>query len=97
MCYVAPLSGAIVTTFIWNKRKSVESFWLGLLFYGGVFFGIIDHLWNGELFLISKNLSADLLLGVAITCAILLFWGLLLILAKINPTISAYVNIKNSR
>lgn len=44
------------------------------MFYGGAIFGVIDHLWNGELFLVSENWVKDLLLGVVIAAAILAGW-----------------------
>ena len=94
MCYAVPLTGAIITSFVWSKKRDVQSWWLSLILYGGALFGVIDHLWNGELFLISKNMTSDLLLGVAITAAMFLFWRLLLLAAKTNPTLATYVNIK---
>ena len=59
MCYTVPTAAAIVTTFIWKKNRSLGLWWLLLLFYGGALFGVIDHLWNGELFLISENWVRD--------------------------------------
>lgn len=88
MCYVGPLSGAIVTSFLWRATKSVRIFWLNLLFWGGALFGVIDHLLNGELFLVSENIGWDLLLGVIITGAILLAWGGVVILSRKHPVLS---------
>ncbi len=59
MCYVVPTAAAIVTTFIWRKNGSFKLWWLTLLFYGGALFGIIDHLWNRELLLISEDWFKD--------------------------------------
>lgn len=95
MCYTAPLVGAVVTTAAWAKTKNVKVWWLTLMFYGGALFGVIDHLWNGELFLISENIISDLLLGLAITAIILVCWGIMLICSKISPTLANYVNIKS--
>jgi hypothetical protein len=50
---------------------------LNLLLAGGAVFGIIDHAWNGELFLIGPDIVSDLLLGVAITAAIVGVWSVL--------------------
>lgn len=87
MCYVGPLSGAIVASFLWRKTKSVKVFWLTLLFWGGALFGVIDHLLNGELFLISEDIVWDLSLGAIITVSILLAWGAVVFLARKNPAL----------
>ena len=47
---------------------------LNLLFWGGALFGVIDHLWNGELFSIPQNPMKDLLLGVVISVGIVAAW-----------------------
>lgn len=91
MCYAVPLAGALVTSAVWGKTKSVKVWWLTLLFYGGALFGVIDHFWNGELFLISENIISDLLLGVTITAIIVIFWGLMVLLSKVSPTLANYV------
>ena len=92
MCYLGPTTAAIVTTFIWNKKKTLRLFWLMLMFYGGSLFGVIDHLWNGELFLVSKDWMKDLSLGVVITAVIILAWGLILFLAKRVPFLNTYLS-----
>lgn len=95
MCYTAPLAGAIVTSVVWRKTRDVKVWWLTLMFYGGALFGVIDHFWNGELFLVSENIISDLLLGVTITVIILISWGITVICSKTNPTLANYVNIKS--
>ena len=95
MCYIAPVMGAVVTSVVWSKTKSIKVWWLNLMFYGGALFGVIDHLWNGELFLISGNIVSDLLLGVTITAIILVSWGVMVRCSKVNPTLANYVNIKS--
>jgi len=87
MCYLGPTTAAIVTTFMWKNKKTLRLFWLMLMFYGGSLFGVIDHLWNGELFLVSENWVKDALLGVVITAATLLAWRIILALAKSNPSL----------
>lgn len=67
-----------------EKEKNSIFFWLMLMFYGASLFGLIDHLWNGELFLISKDWLKDLSLGIVITETILIAWKIILILAKNN-------------
>lgn len=94
MCYAAPLVGAFVTSVAWKKTRSVKIWWLNLMFYGGALFGVIDHWWNGELFLISENIVSDLLLGVTITAVILLSWGIAVICSKLNPTLGSYVKVE---
>lgn len=95
MCYVAPVIGAVITSVAWGKTKSVKAWWLALLFCGGALFGVIDHLWNGELFLISENIVSDLLLGVAIVAVILAVWGATVVWSKKNPTLANYVSINS--
>jgi len=86
VCYVVPAVAAIVH---YGLRKSKTSWkrntshlWLSLLLSGGAIFGIVDHLWNGELFLFGENLILDLLLGVTITVAILIAWFIVITLNK---------------
>ena len=86
MCYAGPLAAAAVTTAIWAKTKSEKIWWLNLMFWGGALFGVIDHWWNGELFLISEHIVKDLLLGVVIVAGILISWGILVARRKIKAT-----------
>ena len=88
MCYTIPLAAALTTSFIWKKKMAVKLWWLILMFYGSSLFGIIDHLWNQELFLISKNWVKDLCLGGVITAGTILLWGILLTLAKRSPVLT---------
>ena len=94
MCYAAPLVGAVVTSVAWKKTKSVKIWWLNLMFCGGALFGVIDHWWNGELFLISENIASDLMLGVVITAIIFVSWGIALAYSRINPVLTSYMNIR---
>ncbi len=91
MCYTVPLAVSAITTLKWKKKKSVKLWWLNLLLYGASAFGVIDHLYNGELFLISANLGKDLFLGVLITLFVFLLWGIILHMSKVNTTISKYI------
>lgn len=93
MCYAVPVVGAVVTSVAWNKTKSVKLWWLNLLFWGGALFGVIDHWWNGELFLISENIVSDLMLGVAISAVILVSWGIMVAVSKASPTLSNYTRV----
>lgn len=62
-CYILPTAVAIFG-FAARKRgwKGKYAEWFTLLFSGGALFGVIDHLWNGELFLIGENWLMDLML-----------------------------------
>ncbi len=92
MCYLGPTTAAIVTTFMWKSKKTLRLFWLMLMFYGGSLFGVIDHLWNGELFLVSENWIKDLSLGAVITVGIILAWAGILALAKRSPSLNTYLS-----
>ena len=96
MCYAVPTSGAVITTAIWSKTKSVKVWWLTLLLWGGAIFGVIDHLWNGELFLVSKNIVSDLMLGVVITAVIFVGWSITVIMSKSNPVLANYTKVQTS-
>jgi len=81
VCYAIPVVAAFVH---YGLRKNVRRLnesprqsWLTLLLTGGGLFGAIDHLWNGELFLIGPNLSSDLALGTVITVGIFCLWEVL--------------------
>ena len=92
MCYLGPTTAAIVTTFIWKGKKTSVLFWLMLMFYGGALFGVIDHLWNGELFLVSKDWIKDVSLGVVITVGIIVAWRIIISLAKRTPALSSHLS-----
>ena len=76
MCYSVPIVTSAVTTVLWARNKSPRMLQLNLMLYGASIFGFVDHLWNGELFLISDNIAKDLLLGVTITAMVFVAWGL---------------------
>jgi hypothetical protein len=90
MCYTVPVAGAIVTSALWGKTKNTRILWLNLLFWGGALFGVVDHLWNGELFLISENIISDLLLGITIAAVIMVWWGVMVFISKTSPILSQY-------
>ncbi len=83
VCYAVPTVAAIIH---YATRKNISSWktsthqlWLTLLLLGSAIFGVVDHLWNGELFLIGENLGFDLLLGVVITIVTIAIWSILVI------------------
>lgn len=92
MCYTIPAAGAIVTTILWNQSKDIRLWWLNLMFWGGALFGVIDHLWNGELFIFSPNILNDLTLGAVITASIFFSWKWLLRKSLSVPALASYLN-----
>ncbi|MBI5228472.1 hypothetical protein HY991_00050 [Candidatus Micrarchaeota archaeon] len=87
VCYIVPSAAALVCL---GARKRLHSgdqrlLWLNLMLAGGAVFGIVDHWWNGELLAIGKNIGADLLLGVAITLAIVVLWAVVVTAQAIAP------------
>ena len=93
MCYTVQLAGAIVSSIAWSVKKSVKIWWLTLMFFGAALFGVIDHWWNGELFLVSENIVSDLLLGVAISIFTVIAWWLTILVSKKSATLMSYVNV----
>ena len=86
VCYIVPTIASVIE-YIRNrkvKQKIPHRNWLNLMFLGGALFGTIDHLWNGELFLISANWTMDLALGFTITTGIIGSWGLIVSTQKIT-------------
>lgn len=86
VCYAVPAIAAI-SHFVMRKnitswKDSTNHLWLGLLLGGGAIFGLVDHWWNGELFLIGENILMDLMLGVTITIAIVIIWAVVIMLNK---------------
>jgi len=86
VCYTIPTAAAIAHYIMRRKikgwKEDVYQSWLNLLLAGGAIFGVVDHLCNGELFLIGENILLDLMLGVIITTVIVLIWDLLVIIDK---------------
>jgi hypothetical protein len=86
VCYVVPAVASVIE-YIKNRnvqQKTPHKNWLNLMFLGGAIFGIIDHLWNGELFLISTNWATDLALGFTITGGIIGSWSLIVYIPRIT-------------
>ena len=88
VCYIVPAAAAIVhyglRRNIRGWSKSIHHFWLSLLLAGGAIFGVVDHLWNGDLFIIGEEPLIDVMLGVTITAAILVAWAIIVTLKKAN-------------
>ena len=86
VCYIVPAAAAIVhyglRRNILGWSTSIHHFWLSLLLAGGAIFGVVDHLWNGELFMIGKEPLIDIMLGVTITVVIFIAWAVIVTLNK---------------
>ena len=85
VCYAVPLAATIIVSLKrkLSGEKTKEGFWLNLLLLGGSLFGIIDHFWNGGLFLLGPNILADLSLGATITLGIFAAWGVIVFREKL--------------
>jgi hypothetical protein len=94
VCYIIPLIATVIGLLRRKIKhpKDPHSYWLNLMFLGGAIFGVIDHLWNGELFLIGENLMTDLALGVTITSGIIVSWGVIISLPRINRAMGRLSN-----
>ncbi len=71
-CWTVPLIATLLTYIgrHTSHSKDIHGFWLNIMLLGGTVFGVIDHLWYGELFIIGANWAMDLALGGAITAGI---------------------------
>ncbi len=88
VCYIVPAIVAIAGLLAKKSGKFNDTYgnWFVMLFLGGSLFGVVDHLWNGELFLISENLVSDILLGIAITFTIAAVWAIAVHLDKLETS-----------
>ncbi len=79
VCYAVPLAATVIVSLRRriSVKKTKEGLWLNLMLLGGSLFGVIDHFWNGELFLLGSNLLADISLGATITLGIFAAWGIM--------------------
>ncbi len=82
-CFIVPTVAAIVHKGLKSRFPSWKEdryhSWLTKLLAGGAIFGLVDHAWNGELFMIGENFLVDLALGVTITLTIFAVWGAMVI------------------
>ena len=86
-CYTIPAAAAIIHFFMRKKKpimmSSAKHKTLNLMLTGGAIFGVVDHLWNGELFAFSLM---DTLLGFTITAVIMLAWLIMNYVEKFKIT-----------
>ena len=92
MCYAVTLVGAIATSVVWNRTRNMKTYWLLLLFFGGSIFGILDHVWKGDLFF-SANIGDDILLGLFISLTILAAWIVMCVKYRIKDKVVVKNNI----
>jgi hypothetical protein len=86
VCYLVPLSTAIGTLVMKKmcKQKGGRFGLLNMMLWGGAIMLVIDHLWNGELFLIGENIGLDLALGFAMTGTVIMVWAIVSFAAKVS-------------
>jgi hypothetical protein len=91
VCYAVPTAVAVLSILFRRKLNLNAKYaeWFTLLFSGGAIFGVVDHLWNGELFLIGKNIGSDILLGFTITATLFAVWLVMVKLDAAKNTSSA--------
>jgi hypothetical protein len=90
VCYIVPTIATLIQFIRRRKNKDQHNYWLNLLFLGAAIFGVIDHLWNGELFFISANWLADLTLGFTITTGLVGCWELIISLPRITELVRRF-------
>jgi len=87
VCYAISVIAAILC-FGWRKGGNIKDpryLWLNQMLAGSAIFGVVDHAWNGELFLIGANIMSDLALGTVIVLSIVAFWGIMVYTPKLSP------------
>ena len=89
VCYVVPTVAALIHGAMRKNfdslKKNTYQLWLNLMLMGGAIFGVVDHIWNGELFLIGPNIVSDLALGVVISMVIVATWAVVARMSAIAP------------
>ena len=98
VCYAVPLIAAFFG-FGWRgafggaKAHPVEERWLRLMLLGASVFGVVDHLWNGELMLMGDSIATDIALGCVITLAVFASWAIFVAFGRIaaRPDVAAAV------
>lgn len=90
ICYIIPIIPLIILSLLRKKIniKEPEKGWLYLLLLGAVIFGVVDHLWNGELFLISEEPLKDIALGVVITISVFIVWRIIVAVYKARKKVA---------
>ena len=92
-CYIVPMSAAIICFYLRKNKPSMKHkhyLWLNQLFLGGAIFGFVDHLWNGELFMLGEKPLLDIALGVTITIITFGTWKLMVLYENTSSKSSNY-------
>ena len=99
-CFVVPTAAAIVTTAIGKKvPEKYHLNWLNSMMWGGVVMLAVEHIAHGEIVLyppfltagLSEVLPEMLRVGVPMTLAIFLIWGIMVAVAAIATKRVKYV------
>ncbi len=92
VCYIVPLVATLIgfTSRKASHNRGVQGFWLNIMLFGGALFGLVDHFWHGELFLIGANWASDLALGGAITLGITAGWGVIVFKSRIAESMHRF-------
>ena len=82
VCYAVPLVATVILSACRrasasNWLRSAQGFWLNIMMLGGSVFGLVDHLFAGELFVLTSAWMTDIAIGGAITAGIAGCWGVL--------------------
>ncbi len=90
MCFIVPLTITLIINGLKIAKKiSISNLnRLNFLMLGGVTMLVVDHLWNGELFLIGPNVIKDLILGVVMSVAVLSIWIMMIVYEKKHSSVS---------
>jgi len=99
-CFVIPAGAAIVTTVVGKKiPEKYHLNWLNSMLWGGVAMLAIEHISHGEIVLYPPFLTAGLpevwpemmRVGVPMTLAIVLIWGVMVAVAAIASKRVKYI------
>ena len=84
-CYAAPVAAAIIHFIFRKKAISLKGDkhhkWLNIMFLGAGVFGVVDHIWNRELFAFGLS---DMILGLFITLALVVSWAVMVTVDKMS-------------
>jgi len=99
-CFLVPTGAAIVTTAMGKKiPEKYHINWLNSMLWGGVVMLAVEHIAHKEILLyppfltagLSEVLPEMLRVGVPMTLAILLIWGIMVVVAAIATKKVKYV------
>ena len=101
-CFVVPTAAAIVTTAMGKKvPEKYHLNWLNSMLWGGVVMLAVEHIAHKEIVLyppfltagLSEVLPEMLRVGVPMTLAIFLIWGIMVVVAAISTKRVKYVEV----